>query len=415
GEEGAGDHRVQAYNFRMCLTDDPANRAVVTKPDGYDPLQYETVLRHLLAHPQARLGEILFTLVPMPNRKTDSNNKNLFSTDFVGASHAWPEASYEERARIWQAHRTYQQGLLWFLANDPRVPETLRAEVAEWGLARDEFADNGNWPYQLYVREARRMVADYVVTEHDTVGRHRAPDPVALASYGMDSHLVSLFVDDQHRLRLEGAFFKSVKPYPVSYRAVVPKKSECTNLLVPVCVSASHAAYGSMRMEPVFMMLGQAAATAAALAVQSPSAVQDVPYESLRDHLRRDGMVLDAPAPAEKPSASPAALEKADPDSPAAAAIENLAARGVLADKEYWLMNVKPKATCDGEMVGVVLIKSASLFEPVDNLDAAIDVLIKNSVITAPEYWQERARAGKVCHGVQVGNIFQALAKRLPQ
>ena len=400
----------------MCLTDDPANRVAVTKPEGYDPLQYEMVLRHLLANPALKLGEILFTLVPMPNRKTDSNNKNLFSTDFVGASHAWPEASYEERAKIWQAHRTYQQGLLWFLANDPRVPKSLRAEVAEWGLARDEFADNGNWPYQLYVREARRMVADYVVTEQDTTGRRCAPDPVALASYGMDSHLVSLFVDDQHRLRLEGAFFKPVKPYPVSYRSVVPKKSECTNLLVPVCVSASHAAYGSMRMEPVFMMLGQAAATAAALAVQSPSAIQDVPYETLRERLLTDGMVLEAPALVPGPSVPPAAAEAAgtDADSPAAIAIEKLANRGVIEDKEYWLMNVKPKAVCDGEMVGVVLIQSASLFEPVDTIGAAIDVLVKNNVITASGYWRERARAGKVCHGVQVGNIFQALARRLP-
>ncbi len=403
GNPGEADHRVQAYNFRMCLTDDPANRAAVTKPEGYNPLQYETMLRHLLANPDVKLGKILFTTVPMPNRKTDSNNKNLFSTDYVGGSYAWPKASYEEREKILQEHRTYQQGMLWFLANDERVPEAMRLEVAKWGLAKDEFKDNGNWPTQLYVREARRMIGDYVVTEADCTGRKRAEDSVGLASYGMDSHLVSLFVDEQGRLRLEGAFFQEVGPYQVSFRAIVPKKSECTNLLVPICLSASHVAYGSMRMEPVFMMLAQAAATTAGLAIQSNTSVQDVPYAELRAQLSKDGMVLDAPKPRENASA------------PVASAIEKLANLGVIEDRDYWLANVKDTGFIPGDKVAELLIKSASVIEQTDSVEQALDVLVKQTVITSPEVWTANAKPGKLCPGKQVGFLLQGLAKKLPE
>lgn len=409
GAPGEEDHRVQAYNFRMCLTDDPANRVAITKPDGYDPLQYETMLRHLLGNPKVKLGEILFTLVPMPNRKTDSNNKNLFSTDFPGANYGWPEASYEEREKMLKEHRTYQQGMFWFLANDPRVPEAMRNEVAKWGLAKDEFQDNGNWPHQLYVREARRMVSDYVVTEDDCMGKKRADDSVGLASYGMDSHLVSLFVDDKGRLRLDGGFFRSVKPYPVSFRAIVPRKSECTNLLVPICLSASHVAYGSMRMEPVFMMLAQAAATAAALAIQDNTAVQDVPYAELRAHLLKDGMVIDA-----KSGAAPKGNVAAD-NTPVQEAIEKLAEKGVIEDKTYWLENVRDTGHIPGDKVAEVLIQSANKLQTVDSFDQAIDVLIQKKVLTAPEFWVENARTGKLCPGRQVGFLLQSLAKKLPQ
>ncbi len=292
GWEGEGDHRVQAYNFRLCLTDDPENRVPVPKPEGYNPLEYEVVLRHLLANPTVALGKILFKLTPMPNRKTDSNNTNLFSTDYVGKSYAWAEASYAEREQIWKEHRTYDQGLLWFLANDPRVPAAMREAVGQWGLPKDEFADNGHWPRQLYVREARRMIGTHVMTQADTARRFRIPDPVALASYSLDSHLVSLFVDKQGTLRLEGAFGEGASAYPVCYQALVPKRRDCLNLLVPVCLSASHVAYGSIRMEPVFMMLGQAAGAAAAIATESGAAVQDVPYDQLRAHLLAAGARL---------------------------------------------------------------------------------------------------------------------------
>lgn len=422
GNPGEEDHRIQAYNFRMCLTDDPDNRVAIAKPEGYDPLQYETVLRHLLANPKVKLGEILFTLVPMPNRKTDSNNKNLFSTDYPGGSHAWPEASYEEREKILKEHRTYQQGLFWFLANDPRVPESMRTEVARWGLAKDEFTDNENWPHQLYVREARRMTSDYVVTEADCMGQRRAEDSVGLASYGMDSHLVSLFVDDQHRLRLEGAFFRSVKPYPVSYRSIIPKKNECTNLLVPICLSASHVAYGSMRMEPVFMMLAQAAATAAALAIKDDVALQDVPYAQLRSQLEKDGMVLDRPARSAtsdaRPDSTPVpAAEPATsaPEAAVAAAIESLTARGIIRDKDYWLLTVRDTGTVPGEKVAELIIEAASIIQPVENLEQATDILVQKKAMASPDMWLQNARPGKVCPGRQVGYLLQGLSKRLPQ
>lgn len=412
GNPGEEDHRVQAYNFRLCLTDDPANRVAVAKPQGYDPLQYETVLRHLLGNPGVKLGDILFTLVPMPNRKTDSNNKNLFSTDYPGGSHAWAEATYEEREKILREHRAYQQGLLWFLAHDERVPAEMRRQVAQWGLAGDEFKDNGNWPHQLYVREARRMVGDYVVTEGDCMGVKRAEDSVGLASYGMDSHLVSMFVDDRGRLRLEGAFFRGVKPYPVSFRAIVPKKSECANLLVPVCLSASHVAYGSMRMEPVFMMLAQAAATAAALAVQNHTPVQDVPYAELRAQLLKDGMILGPAAsspPADTQADAPVDHERVT------TAIEKLAASGVIEDKDYWLENVKDTGVIPGYKVGELLIKAANVFQPVETLEQATDVLVQKSVVSSPDFWLTNAVSGKNCPGKLVGFLLQSLAKNLPQ
>lgn len=295
GREGEADHRVQAYNFRLCLTDDAENRVPVAQPAGYDPLQYEAVLRHLLANPNTALGNILFKLTPMPNRKTDSNNTNLFSTDYVGRSYSWAEASYEEREQIRREHQVYLQGLLWFFAHDPRVPAAMREAVGRWGLPKDEFVDNGHWPHQLYVREARRMIGTHVMTQADTARTFRILDPVALASYSLDSHLVSLFVDETGTLRLEGAFGVSVSAYPVCYLSLVPKRRDCLNLLVPVCLSASHAAYGSIRMEPVFMMLGQAAGTAAALAVEDGAAVQDVSYEALRARLVADGARLTLP------------------------------------------------------------------------------------------------------------------------
>lgn len=416
GKFGEEDHRLQAYNFRMCLTDDPANRVAVTKPEGYDPLQYETALRHVLGNPKVKLGEILFTLVPMPNRKTDSNNKNLFSTDFPNANHSWPEASYEEREKILREHRTYQQGLLWFFANDPRVPQAMRDQVSQWGLAKDEFPDNENWPHQLYVREARRMTSDYVVTEADCMGQKRAEDSIGLASYGMDSHLVSLFIDEEGRFRLDGGFFRSVKPYPVSYRAIIPKKGECTNLLVPICLSASHVAYGSMRMEPVFMMLAQAAATAAALAIQDGTSVQDVPYDQLRARLIQDGMVLDRPGSQSPGKAEPQQQAVNSSANPAVAeAIEKLAEKGVIEDKQYWLDNVRDTGFIPGDKISDLIIRSANTLQPADTFENAIDILIQKKVLASPALWQDIARSGKNCPGRQVGFLIQSLAKKLPQ
>jgi hypothetical protein len=290
GETGAGDHRVQAYNFRLCLTNVPDNREPFPKPDGYDPAQYELLLRALEAHG----GDYVFRKFdPIPNHKTDTNNYGPFGTDNIGMNWDYPEASYERRAEIIAEHRTYQQGYFYFLCNDPRVPDAVRERMSRWGLAKDEFVDNGHWPHRIYVREARRMVSDFVITEHHL--KHELPTPrsVGMGSYNMDSHNVRRYVDEQGHVRNEGDVQVRLKrPYPIDYGAIVPRKDECENLLVPVCVSASHIAFGSIRMEPVFMILGQSASQAAGLALEEGIAVQDIDYETLRTRLIEARQVL---------------------------------------------------------------------------------------------------------------------------
>lgn len=289
GEEGAGDGRVQAYCFRMCLTDHPENRIPFHKPEGYDPLWYELLLRNFEA------GETGMPWInsSMPNRKTDTNNRTAFSTDFIGENYEYPEASYEEREKIVARHRLYQQGLMWTLANHPRVPDHVRNEVARWGMCRDEFTEGNGWQDQLYVREARRMVSDYVMTEHHCRGRDVAEDPIGLGAYGMDSHNTQRYVNGSGEVRNEGDVeVGGFSPYPISYRSIVPKAEECSNLLVPVCLSASHMAFGSIRMEPVFMVLGQSAATAATHAIEENVAVQEIDFGRLRERLSADKQVL---------------------------------------------------------------------------------------------------------------------------
>jgi hypothetical protein len=295
GEHGQGDALTQSYNFRLTLTDVKENQVAIERPGDYDHRLYELLARQLAATRPTTIDKVLLRLTPMPNHKTDTNNSGLFSTDFLGMSYDWPEADYAARARIWQAHKSYTLGLLWFLGHDDRVPRPVRDEMLRWGLARDEFTGSGHWTPQLYVREARRMVSEYVVTDRDARHLRKAEDPAALATYAMDSHYVSRYVDAQGRLWLEGGYGMSLKarPMPVSYRSIVPKHGEASNLAVPVCLSASHAAYGSIRMEPVFMMLGQSAATAACLAIDAGVALQDLPYPELRKRLLADGLVLD--------------------------------------------------------------------------------------------------------------------------
>jgi hypothetical protein len=290
GIDGAGDRRVQAYNFRLCATDRPENRRPWPKPARYDEKQYELLLRNF----EAGDHRLPWNPILMPNRKTDSNNNFAFSTDDIGANYDYPEADYATRARIWKEHVDYQKGLMWTLANHPRVPEKVRRHFQTWGLARDEFTDNDNWPHQLYVREARRMVGAYVMTEHNCRGTRRIKDSIGLAAYTMDSHNTQRYVTRAGHVLNEGDVqVGGFPPYPISYRSIIPKAAECTNLLVPVCLSASHISYGSIRMEPVFMVLGQSAATAAVLAVEGSGVVQDVDYTKLREKLLRDGQVLD--------------------------------------------------------------------------------------------------------------------------
>jgi hypothetical protein len=298
GIDGDGDDRVQAYNFRLCATDVPANRRPWPKPAHYDERQYELLLRNF----EAGDDRVPWHALLMPNRKTDANNNFAFSTDDIGSNYAYPDGDYATRETIWREHVAYTQGLLWTLANHPRVPEKVRRHFQTWGLAKDEFTDNDNWPWQLYVREARRMVGEYVMTEANCRGRRVAEDSVGLAAYTMDSHNVQRYVTKEGHVRNEGDVqVGGFPPYPISYRALVPKESECTNLLVPVCLSASHIAYGSIRMEPVFLVLGQSAATAAALAVEDGVDVQRVDYRRLRERLLRDRQILEWTRPRRGP------------------------------------------------------------------------------------------------------------------
>jgi hypothetical protein len=287
---GEGDKRVQAYCFRMCLTTVPENRVPFPKPDGYDPKQYELLLRVL----ETGWRETFRKFDPIPNRKTDTNNHGPFSTDNIGMNYDYPEASHERRREIVEEHKVYQQGLMYYIANDPRVPEDLRTEMSRWGLAKDEFTDNGHWPHQLYVREARRMIGPYVVTEHDCLSKRTPPAPIGMGAYTMDSHNTLRYVTPEGHVQNEGDLGVHVKkPYGIAYGAITPKKSECTNLLVPVCLSSSHIAFGSIRMEPVFMILGQSAATAAVHAIEEKVAVQDIDYDALRARLLHDGQLLE--------------------------------------------------------------------------------------------------------------------------
>jgi len=285
-----GDARVQAYNFRMCLSDDPANRVPFAKPVGYDVRHYELLARYFAAGWGADLFAKFDRLCV--RSKTDTNNHGAISTDFIGMNHSWPTASYTDREVLFQAHVLWQQGLHWFLANDPRVPQQCRDHYAQWGLASDEFPTTNHWPHQLYIREARRMVADYVISERDCRGLVVAADPVALGSYNMDSHNCRRFVRDGRVWNEGDVQVPPTAPYGISLRSIIPPRGQVVNLTVPVCCACSHIAYGSLRMEPVFMALGQAAATAACQALDAGAALQDLPYTPLRERLLADGQVL---------------------------------------------------------------------------------------------------------------------------
>jgi hypothetical protein len=293
GVDGTGDEKIQAYCFRMTLTDHPENRVPFQKPADYDELNYELLFRNY----EAAEGEIekMYTYgdplvpwinTPMPNRKTDTNNQKGFSTDFIGQNYDYPEASYEARDKIVERHRSYQQGLMWTLAYHPRIPEKVRDVVSRWGTCKDEYEREDGWQQQLYIREARRMVSDYVMTQRHCEGLEVAEDVVGLAAYGMDSHMIQRYIDANGHVQNEGNVECRVPgPYAVSYRAIIPKKEECTNLVVPVCLSASHIAYGSIRMEPVFMVLGQSSAIAASLAIDQKVALHEVQYDDLKEVL----------------------------------------------------------------------------------------------------------------------------------
>jgi FAD dependent oxidoreductase len=284
-ENGAGDKQIQTYCFRMCLSNHPDNRILFPKPEGYDSNRY-TLYARVFA---SGWRETFDKFDPIPNRKTDTNNHGPFSTDFIGKNYDYPEGSYESRKAIIKEHELYQKGLMYFLQNDPRVPADVHEKMQNWGLAKDEFTDNGNWPHQLYIREARRMVGEFVMKEADALGKTQVPNPVGMGSYALDSHNTQRVVTKEGFVQNEGDIgVKPDRPYSIAYGSILPKEKECTNLLVPICVSSSHIAFGSIRMEPVFMILGQSAATAAVLSIENKVSPQQLPYDTLKTVLLKD-------------------------------------------------------------------------------------------------------------------------------
>ncbi len=282
--DGTGDKKVQAYNYRITLTNEPENRIPITEPDNYDPSRYELLKRQKEIQPWKGLNDV-FIWSPMPNGKTDINNRNGFSTDMIGMNWDYPEANYTHRQEIIKAHEDYTKGLLYFVGNDPSVPAFIRAEMQKWGYPKDEYVNDGHWSPQLYIREARRMVGELVMTQHHCQGNEVVTDEVGYAAYTMDSHncdrlVVNGMVKNEGNVEVGG-----FPPFPISYRAIVPKRNEVTNLLVPVCLSASHIAFGSIRMEPVFMVLGQSAAVAACFAIDQRIDVQSVGVSEIKEVL----------------------------------------------------------------------------------------------------------------------------------
>ncbi len=305
GKIGEADKKVQAYNFRVCMCNRKENQVPFPRPAKYDARRYELLKRHLQANPELTLKKVL-SIIMMPNGKTDVNNNGAFSTDHIGGSWDYPEASYQRRQEIWDDHVGYVQGVFYFLANDPGVPKSIQAEMNQWGLAKDEFVDTGHWPHQLYIREARRMVGEYVMIQADLQTERTKPDSIGMGSYNSDSHHVQRIPTDDGGVINEGDMQVPVKPYEIAYRTMVPRRAECSNLLVPVCFSASHVAYSSLRMEPQYMIFGQAAGLAASYAIRHSVPVAEVDIAWLQGKLREKGAVLN--------------LSQAIPDDPAAAA-----------------------------------------------------------------------------------------------
>jgi hypothetical protein len=290
-EMGSADDKTQAYNFRLCLTQDKGNYLAIPKPDNYNPLRYEILLRIINTGKEKSFTDFV-SIMPLPEGKSDFNNKGWISTDYVNGSWNYVESSYKKRKVLWNNHQNYTQGFMYFLGNDLRVPENIRTEALSWGLCKDEFKDNGNWPHQLYIREGRRMVGEYVMTQKDAWDQPKKEESVGMGSYMIDSHYLQRFVEGGV-IKQEGLTgHQPVRPYEIPYRILTPKREECQNLLVPVCLSASHVMYGSLRMEPVYMILGESAGTAVALAYKKSQAVQDISVFELQKKLKAYEQIL---------------------------------------------------------------------------------------------------------------------------
>jgi hypothetical protein len=299
---GEGDGRFQSYCFRLCLTEDPANRLPIARPSGYDPNRYLLASRYLQSAKGALSLNDFLGIVHLPNSKADINSTGPVSTDLLGASWEYPEASYARRKQIWDEHLSWAQGLLYFLQTDPAVPDSIRRQANRWGLPKDEFLDTGHWPHQLYVREGRRMLGEYVLTEHDLTERREKYDSIGMAGYNIDirevewlAHKVYIFPKVINQVFMEGYLSMPVQPWQIPYRALLPVQQESSNLLVPVCISASTIAYGSFRMEPNYMIAGESAGVAAALAVKTKRLVHQIDIAELQARLRARGQILFKP------------------------------------------------------------------------------------------------------------------------
>lgn len=306
---GSGDQEVQAFNFRLILTQDPSNLVPFPKPDNYDPHEYQLLANYLrgfraqYGHPP-RLNELTIP-IGIPNHKADFNNNGPFSTDYIGKDWTFPNATYGEREVIWQDHINYTKGLFYFLAHDPQVPQELRKEVNTWGFARDEFTDTDNFPFQLYIRESRRMIGEYVMTQKDVQAERTKPDVIGMGSYTLDSHNFQRVAMADGSVQNEGNTEVPVEPYQIPYRSLVPMQKQANNLLVPVCVSASHVAYSSLRLEPQYMIMGQAAGVAASMAERTNTPVQDIDIKTLQQNLLRGGALLQLAGPGLRSSIAP--------------------------------------------------------------------------------------------------------------
>jgi hypothetical protein len=289
GENGTGDKKIQAYCYRLCMTKVPENRSPITKPEGYDSTQYE-----LLGRVSEKGWKEFFNKYdPIPNLKTDVNNHGPVGFDNIGMNWDYPEASYKRRSEILKEHELYQKGLLYFITTDRRIPAEVREIMKQWGLVKDEFKDNGNWPYNIYVRESRRMLGEYVMTENEVLGKTKVPQSIGMGSYAMDSHNVQRYVTPEGYVQNEGDIgVTPEKPYQIDLRSVIPKREDCTNILVPVCISSSHIAFGSIRMEPVFMILGQSSGIIASMAIDGEKSIQDLNYNDIKTKLEASGQVL---------------------------------------------------------------------------------------------------------------------------
>jgi len=284
GSQGQQDTLIQAYNFRLCLSSDPKKSVPFSKPSNYDPETYELLYRYIYSG----VFDLFGLTRKIPGEKADHNNWGAINSDFIGGNYNWPESDYRTREEIYQEHVNYQMGLFYFCATDPRLPEPVRQMTRQWGLASDEFSATGNWPPQIYIREARRMISDYVLTEFDATGKTTPEDSIGMGSYRMDSHNCKRVVHSGRAINEGDVELSPLSPFPIPYRAITPRRSECCNLLVPVCLSTSHIAYGAIRMEPVFMILGQSAGIAASLALDKNSVVQDISYSDLEQRMREE-------------------------------------------------------------------------------------------------------------------------------